>query len=723
MLSDLLTKIKSYNPHTDEKRIEEAYNLAESAHQGQLRSSGEPYFIHPEAVAMILSDLSMDDDTIIAGLLHDGLEDTDMTFEELESYFGTTVAELVEGVTKLKKIKYKSKKENQAENLRKMVLAMAKDIRVVIIKLADRLHNMRTLEYMTKVKQVEKAMETLEIYAPLAHRLGISTIKWELEDLSLRYMEPEKYYDLVNRIQKNRAERESVIQDIITVLDVAMEELEIHGEINGRPKSIYSIYKKMYQQNRSFEEIFDLSAVRVIVDTVKECYGVLGAVHTLWKPIPGRFKDYIAMPKANMYQSLHTTVIGPRGEIFEVQIRTWDMHKTAEYGIAAHWKYKEGNTGKQQSNFDDKLTWIRQLMDWQDDVADSREFIDVFKEEFSNEEVFVFSPMGDVVDLPEGSTPIDFAYRVHSDVGNHCVGAKVDGKLVPLNYKLKNGNIVEILTSPNSSGPSQDWLKIVRSSQAKTKIKQFFKKEHRSQNIIRGRDLIEREVKKQGFTFGEILKDEWLEEIAERMSFSTVDDMYAAIGFGSIPLTQVIPKLKEHYKEYYKIEDVLEKIKDIEEKIHHQPKRESSAHGVIVKGLDNLEIKLAKCCNPVPGDDIVGYITKGRGVSVHRRDCSNLKSLVDEDRMIHVEWDNTASTIYNVEIKIIAFDRPDYLAAVTMKLTEKGFTVIGMNARKEKDKTYVININVEINDTNQIKELIGTILSVKGTIDVYRVKS
>lgn len=721
MLSDLLTKIKSYNPNCDEKKIEKAYKLSEEAHEGQLRSSGEPYFIHPEAVALILSDLSMDDDTIISGLLHDALEDTEMTFEELEEMFGTNVAELVEGVTKLKKIKYKSKKENQAENLRKMVLAMAKDIRVVIIKLADRLHNMRTLEYMTRVKQIEKATETLEIYAPLAHRLGISTVKWELEDLSLRYLEPEKYYDLVNRIQKNRAERENVIQDIIVVLNVAMDELGIKGEINGRPKSIYSIYKKMYQQNKSFEEIFDLSAVRVIVDTKKDCYGVLGAVHSLWKPIPGRFKDYIAMPKANMYQSLHSTVIGPRGDIFEVQIRTWDMHKTAEYGIAAHWKYKEGSTEK-QSNFDDKLTWIRQLMDWQNDIADSREFIDVFKEEFSNDEVFVFSPRGDVIDLPEGSTPIDFAYRVHSAVGNHCIGAKVDGKLVPLNYKLKNGNIVEILTSSGSSGPSQDWLKIVKSSQARTKIKQFFKKEQRSQNIVRGRDALEKEVRKQGFTFNKILKEEWLKEISERLSFSSIDDMYAALGFGSLQLTQIMPKLKEYYKDYYKVEDALEQFKDLEERPNPQH-RESSAHGVVVKGVDNLEIKLAKCCNPVPGDDIVGYITKGRGVSVHRKDCSNLKSLEEADRIIDVAWDNTSNINYSVEIKIIAFDRPDYLAAVTQKLTEKNFTVTGMNARKDKDKTYIINIKVEINDTNQIKELIGTILSIKDTLDVYRVKS
>ena len=724
MLSDLLTKMKSYNPHVNVDRVGEAYHLSEQAHEGQLRSSGEPYFIHPEAVAMILADLSMDDDTIIAGLLHDAIEDTVMTFEELEEKFGISVAEIVDGVTKLKKIKYKSKKENQAENLRKMVLAMAKDIRVVIIKLADRLHNMRTLEYMTRVKQIEKATETIEIYAPLASRLGINTIKWELEDLSLRYLEPEKYYDLVNKIQKNRAEREEGIQGIIEILNVALDELNIHGEINGRPKSIFSIYKKMYQQKKSFEEIFDLSAVRVIVNTVNDCYGVLGAVHTLWKPIPGRFKDYIAMPKANMYQSLHTTVIGPQGEIFEVQIRTWEMHKTAEYGIAAHWKYKDGNTTKSHSNFDDKLTWIRQLMDWQRDISDSREFIDIFKEEFSTDEVFVFSPHGDVMDLPEGSTPIDFAYRVHSDVGNHCVGAKVDGRLVPLNYKLRNGNIVEILTSQNSSGPSQDWLKIVKSSQAKTKIKQFFKKVQKSQNIERGRDALEREARKLGYPFNEFFREDWLKEISERMSYSSIEDLYAAIGFGTISVNQVIPKLNELYQKHHKFEKTLEQFNHLESKdLENEKRKRISANGIIVEGVDNLEIKLAKCCNPVPGDDIVGYITKGRGISVHRQDCSNLINLEDEDRLIDVQWDNTDGTTYLVEIKIIAFDRPDYLATVTQKLTEKNFNVIGMNARRDKDKTYIINLTVEITNTSQVKELIGTVLSIKGTLDVYRVKS
>ncbi|MDL2311243.1 bifunctional (p)ppGpp synthetase/guanosine-3',5'-bis(diphosphate) 3'-pyrophosphohydrolase, partial [Peptostreptococcaceae bacterium OttesenSCG-928-C18] len=674
-------------PNTDKQMISKAYYFAEEKHEGQLRSSGEPYFIHPVAVANNLADLNMDDATIIGGLLHDVLEDTETDFDTLKDMFSEEVAKLVDGVTKLKKLQYKSKHENQAENLRKMVLAMSQDIRVVIIKLADRLHNMRTLEYMNRNKQIEIASETLEIYAPLAHRLGINTIKWELEDLSLRYQEPEIYYDLVEKVKLKRIEREAYIQDIITVLNLALDELSIKGEISGRPKSIYSIYKKMYQQGKTFEELFDLSAVRVITDSIKNCYGVLGAVHTLWKPIPGRFKDYIAMPKPNLYQSLHTTVIGPKGEIFEVQIRTWEMHKIAEYGIAAHWKYKEGTSGK-ATNLDKKLSWIRELMEWQKDLSDSREFIDTIKDDFSMDEVFVFSPKGDVINLPEGSTPIDFAYRVHSAVGNKCVGAKVDGRIVPLTYKLKTGNIIEILTSPNSSGPSLDWLKIAKSSQAKTKIKQYFKKKERDTNIIKGRDLLEKEVRKQGYTFNEILKDKWIDLVRERMSFKIVDDMYASIGFGSTPLTQIIPKLKELHKEYYHTEDALETL---QENYHKPAEPETSENGIIIKGVDNIQIKIAKCCNPVPGDDIVGYITRGRGVSVHRKDCSNILNIDDPNRLIDVSWDSSENTNYNVEIKIIAFDRFGYLASLTQKISEIGTDTKGMNVIKNKDKTYTIN--------------------------------
>ncbi len=718
MLKELLMKIELYNPNTNKEMITKAYRLSEKEHEGQFRSSGEPYFIHPVAVANILADLSMDDETIMAGLLHDVLEDTDISYDEMKEEFGEEVTKLVDGVTKLKKISYKSKQENQAENLRKMVLAMSKDIRVIIIKLADRLHNMRTLEYMNRNKQIEKATETLEIYAPLAHRLGINTIKWELEDLSLRYLEPEIYYELVEKVKLKRQERESFIQDIIMVLNVALEELDIESEISGRPKSIYSIYKKMYQQGKAFEELFDLSAVRVITDSIKNCYGVLGAVHTLWKPIPGRFKDYIAMPKPNLYQSLHTTVIGPKGEIFEVQIRTWEMHKTAEFGIAAHWKYKEGTTGK-KSTLDDKLSWIRELMEWQRDLSDSREFINTIKDDFSMDEVFVFSPIGDVIDLPEGSTPIDFAYRVHSAVGNKCVGAKIDGRIVPLTYKLKTGNIVEILTSSNSSGPSLDWLKIVKSSQAKTKIKQYFKKKERDHNIIKGRDILEKEVRKQGFTFNEILKDEWLYSVMERMSFKNMDDMYASIGFGTTPITQVMPKLKELHKEYYKTDDPVSELQEKYDKIKAPV---SSEHGIILKGVDNIQIKIAKCCNPVPGDEIVGYITRGRGVSVHRKDCSNIVNIDDKNRLIEVSWSEDEESKYNVEIKVIAFDRFAYLASLTQRISELGIDTRGMNVVKNKDKTFDINLIVEVNHTKQIEEVLAAVRSVKGTLDVYRVK-
>lgn len=715
MLDDLLQKIESYNPDVDKELITRAFDLAEKMHEGQFRSSGEPYFIHPVAVANILADLNMDDETIVAGLLHDVLEDTEVTDEELTEIFGEEITLLVEGVTKLNKIYYKSKQENQAENLRKMVLAMSKDIRVIIVKLADRLHNMRTLEYMERTKQIEKATETLEIYAPLAHRLGISTVKWELEDLSLRYLEPKIYYDLVEKVKLKRRERESFIQDIISVLNLAMEELGITGEISGRPKSIYSIYRKMYQQGKAFEEIFDLSAVRVITDSVKSCYGVLGAVHTLWKPIPGRFKDYIAMPKPNLYQSLHTTVIGPRGEIFEVQIRTYEMHRTAEYGIAAHWKYKEGTSGK-KSSFDKKLAWIRELMEWQKDMSDSREFINSFKENFTSDEVFVFSPKGDVIELREGSTPIDFAYRVHSAVGNKCVGAKVDGRIVPLTYKLKTGNIVEILTSTTSSGPSMDWLKIVQTSQARQKIKQYFKKKERDSNIVKGRDMLEKEVRKQGYTFNEILKEDWLNNVMERMKFNCLDDMYASIGFGTTALTQIIPKLKELHREYYKTDEIEEEKHDVE--LKNIP--ESSEHGIVLKGVDNIQIKIAKCCNPVPGDDIVGYITRGRGVSVHRKDCSNIAN-IDPNRLIDVYWDADDESTYNVEIQIIAFDRFGYLANLTSKISELGTDTKGMNVIKNKDKTYTINIIVEVSHTQQVKDILQALRSIKGTLDVYRV--
>lgn len=718
MIENLILKIEQYNPQADMKQIIKAYNFAESAHEGQYRNSGEKFFIHPYNVAMILADLNMDTSTIIAGLLHDVLEDTDVTYETLVEEFGEEVANLVEGVTKLKKLNYKTKQESQAENLRKMVVAMAKDIRVIIIKLADRLHNMRTLEYMSDEKKKEKALETLEIYAPLAHRLGISKIKWELEDLSLRYLDPEGYYDLVDKVSKQRKEREAYIQFIIDMLKMKIDEMEIPCEISGRPKSFYSIYRKMVYQNKNFEQIFDLTAIRVIVDTVKDCYGVLGIVHTMWKPIPGRFKDYIAMPKPNMYQSLHTTVIGPQGEPFEVQIRTWEMHRTAEYGIAAHWKYKEGTV--KADNFDEKLTWLRQMLEWQKEMKDPKEFMESLKIDFFTDEVFVFTPKGDVINLPNGSTPIDFAYRVHTAVGNNCVGAKVDGRIVPLDYKLKNGNIVEVITSANSTGPSRDWLKIVKSSQAKSKIRQWFKREERDLNIVKGKDILEKEVKRQGYKLTEMLKEDWLKSVASKLSLSSVDDLYAGLGYGSITLSQVIPKLKEFHKDYYKLRDeknLLESNSNV-----YAPKKENRfTQGVTVKGVDNIKVRFSKCCNPVPGDEIVGYITRGRGVSVHRKDCPNIKDLASHERYIEVEWATNEKASYQAEIQIKASDRPGLLTDITQRITDVNLTVTSLNARTNKEKLVVMNITLETKDVEQLKDLMKKIKRIKGVIDVYRV--
>lgn len=719
MLEKLISGIEQYNPQADMQLIIKAYNFANEAHEGQLRNSGEKYIVHPVNVALILAELNMDTATIIAGLLHDVIEDTNISYEKTEEEFGKEVADLVDGVTKLKKLQYKTKQESQAENLRKMVLAMANDIRVIIVKLADRLHNMRTLEYMTEEKKKEKAVETLEIYAPIAHRLGISKIKSELEDLSLRYLDPDNYYDLVERVAKKRREREDYIQKIISTLYEKLGEMDIHCEISGRPKNFYSIYKKMYNQGKEFEQIFDLTAVRILVDNIKDCYGALGIVHTLWKPLPGRFKDYIAMPKPNMYQSLHTTVIGNEGEIFEVQIRTYEMHKTAEYGIAAHWKYKEGYT--KSDNFDDKLTWLRQLMEWQADLNDPREFMETLKIDFFTDEVFVFTPKGDVINLPDGSTPLDFAYRVHSAVGNNCVGAKVDGRIVPLNYKLKNGNIVEIITAVNSNGPSRDWLKIVKSTQAKNKIKQWFKQKDRDSNIAKGKDMLEKEIKRLGYKSTDILKDEWIKNAASKVSINSIDDLYASIGYGSITLNQVVSKLREFYNDFFKITD---EAGYVESKLQQpQPKKTNKpTQGIVVKGVDNIKVRFSKCCNPVPGDEIIGFITRGRGVSIHRTDCPNIVySTDDSERLIEVEWDFQKKASYNAEIQIKAFDRAGLFADVASRVNDADISLISLNARTNKEKMVTINMTLEINNIEQLKDLMRKLRKVKNVTDVYRV--
>lgn len=721
MLQHLLEKIKKYNPTDDFSLIEKAYDFAVNAHQGQKRVSGEDYIIHPTAVAEILADLNMDNTTIAGGMLHDVVEDTKYSYSDIKELFGEEIAMLVDGVTKLGKLEYRTKEEQQAENLRKMFIAMAKDIRVILIKLADRLHNLRTLKYMSPDKQFEKATETLEIYAPIAHRLGISKIKWEMEDLSLRYIDPERYYELVDKVAKKRKEREEYINSVINTLNGKNKEMGIEAQIEGRPKNFYSIYKKMYHQNKTFEQIFDLTAVRVIVDTVKDCYGVLGIVHTLWKPIPGRFKDYIAMPKPNMYQSLHTTVIGPDGEPFEVQIRTWEMHRTSEFGIAAHWKYKEGRSS--QNEFDEKLKWLRQMLEWQNEVRDTKEFMETLKIDLVIDEVYVFTPKGDVIDLPVDSTPIDFAYKIHSAIGNKCVGGKINGKIVPLDYKLQNGDIVEIITSANSNGPSRDWLKIVKSSQAKNKIRQWFKKDKREENIQKGKELFEKEIKRLGYTPSQILKNEWLEQTYRKFGLHSLDDLYASIGYGGLTLNQVTMKLKEEIRKNQKFElkneDQIEK--QISKSVSQKARR--SDKGIKVKDIENALVRFSKCCNPVPGDEIIGYITKGRGVSIHRRDCPNTRDLLNEpERLIEVEWNIQSQASYNADLQIRANDRQGLLAEVTSIINENKINIVSFYSRTSKDKVANINFILEINDIEQLNKLIRKFRRVEGVLDVFRAK-
>lgn len=709
-IDDLIEKIKTYNPNVDETEIRSAYELAKVNHQGQKRNSGEDYIIHPLHVAMILADMNMDSATIIAGLLHDTIEDTSVTYEDIEKKFGKEIAELVDGVTKLKKLNYKSKAEKQAENIRKMVLAMAKDIRVIIVKLADRLHNMRTLEYMTEAKKIEKATETLEIYAPIADRLGMSRVKWELEDLSLRYLDPDEYYKLVDMVNKRRKEREELINSIIDTLKVNLERVGIKCEINGRPKNFYSIYKKMKVKGKVFDEIYDLSAVRILTNDIKDCYGALGVVHTLWKPIPGRFKDYIAMPKPNNYQSLHTTVIDNNGETFEVQIRTYQMHQTAEYGIAAHWKYKTGQT--KTTSFDENLTWLRQLMEWQKDLNDPNDFMDTLKVDFFADEVFVFSPKGDVINLPEGSTPIDFAYRIHTQVGNTCVGAKVNGRIVPLSYKLSSGNIVDIITNSNS-GPSLDWLNIVKSNQAKKKISQYFKIKDRDKNIEKGKEILEKEAKRLNYNVNEFLKDEWIDEVRAKLNVSTIDDLYAALGFGTVKLSQVTAKLIDIYNRFNK-----KPIKNIV-----KSKRKVQKSGIDVKGVDGVKVRIAKCCTPVPGDDIIGYITIGRGISVHRADCPNVNNNVEESRIVQVSWQKDEANSYEAAIEVRALDKPNVIGDVANRINEAKLNMTSLNARSTRDGDAIVDVILEITNIDELEGIIDKLKRVKNVFDVYRMKA
>ena len=728
MIESLIKKINDNCINVDIDIIEKAYNFASEAHKSQKRESGEPYIIHPIDVAEILAELGMDTNTIAAGLLHDVLEDTDCTYKEMSDMFNEEIASLVNGVTKLGKIEYKSKQEQQADNVRKMLLAMAKDIRVIIIKLADRLHNMRTLKFMPKEKQKLKAKETLDIYAPLAHRLGMSKIKWELEDLSFRYLHEEEYYDLVRQIAEKRVEREAYISSIIDDLYKNLEESGIDSDIEGRPKHFYSIYRKMVNKNKTIEQIFDLTAIRILVNSVKDCYGVLGIVHTIYKPIPGRFKDYIAMPKPNMYQSLHTTVIGPQGKTFEIQIRTFDMHKTAEYGIAAHWKYKEGDAGEdKEKGFEKKLAWLRDMLEWQKETSDAEEFMEGFKIDLFSDEIFVFTPKGVVINLASGSTPIDFAYRIHTDVGNRCIGAKVNGKIVPLDYKLKTGEIVEIITSQSAKGPNMDWLNIAKSNQAKSKIKSWLKKAKKDENINKGKELLEKELRKQGVILSEITKGDSYERLAKRYNIHNSDDIYAAVGVGSISASAFVSRLKEENlgdKVKQSDEEIAKNIEEHIAKSDRVSKNESS-YGITVKGESNLMIRFARCCNPVPGDEIQGYITKGRGVSVHRTDCSNLKSLIDYDpnKVVDVSWGMSKGASYVAEVRVKSDDRMGVLSDIMKVITDSGLHLNALNANSAKGNEALINIKVKIDSVEQLRELMKKIRRLKGVTDVFRVNS
>ncbi|TCP32270.1 GTP pyrophosphokinase [Scopulibacillus darangshiensis] len=718
-IEDLLAKAGSYLSPEQVNNVERAYNFAKKAHDGQYRKSGDPYIMHPVEVACILADLEMDPTTIISGLLHDVVEDTSVSLDDIREKFGGEVALLVDGVTKLRRFEFKSKEDQQAENHRKMFVAMAQDLRCVLIKLADRLHNMRTLKYMSAEKQVQKANETLEIFAPLANRLGISAIKWELEDIALRYLNPQQYYKIVNLMKRKRNEREEYISEVTDEITERVKEVNIEAEISGRPKHIYSIYRKMEYQHKQFNQIYDLLAVRIIVKSIKDCYAVLGIIHTHWKPMPGRFKDYIAMPKANMYQSLHTTVIGPKGDPLEVQIRTEEMHKVAEYGIAAHWAYKEGKSKGYNNKFEDKLAWFREILEWQNDAEDAKEFMESLKVDLFSDMVFVFTPKGDVIELPAGSVPIDFAYRIHTEIGNQTVGAKVNGKMVTLDYKLKTGDIIEMLTSKHSYGPSQDWLKITQSSAAKNKIRQWYKKQRREENVIKGRESIEKELKAQGYDPKEILTEENISNVANKYNFTSEEEIYAAVGYNGITTKQVVTRLTEKARKEQEesAEEILKSFPDVKS---YTSKRRADS-GVRVKGVDNLLIRLSKCCNPVPGDDIIGYITKGRGVSIHRTDCPNIAHENADQRLLEVEWENDTekSKQYNVDIEITGFDRSGLLNDVLQSVAETHTMINAASGRGDKNKVAHIQMTISINNISHLKRVVERIKKIP---DIYAVK-
>lgn len=734
---EFLHEILKYNSNYNTESIGKAYDIGRTLHDGQLRKSGEPYFIHPIEVAIILAQLGMDDDAIIGGLLHDVVEDTEYTREQLVKDFSEDIAVLVDGVTKLGSIKFESKEELQAENFRKMFLAMSKDIRVLIIKLADRLHNMRTMQHMKPHKQIEKSRETLEIYAPLASRLGIAAVKFEMEDLALKYLQPEEYRDLVEKVENRKIQRTETINMVIEELKEVLDDMKLRYEIYGRAKHYYSIYKKMKYQKKQIDEIFDLIAVRVIVESVRDCYAVLGLVHTMWKPIPGRFKDYIAMPKSNMYQSLHTTVIGEHGEIFEIQIRTYEMHEVAEYGIATHWKYKEGKANTEYSTDDMKLSWLRQSLEWQKDLKDPKEFLETMKMDLFATQVFVFTPKGDVIELPAGSTPLDFAFKIHSAVGCKCVGAKINGKMVTIDYTLQNGDIVEIVTSANSSGPSVDWLKIAKSSNARNKIRNWLKKENKSDTVDKGKDMLDKYIRKKGFDPQLVAKSSYLTKAMKAMRFATPEEGYVQLSNGGTLMSKFCNLLIGYYNEDNKqqaeaksLEESMEEIKAAEERkqkqLKQQKKNANDTPGIIVKGADNLMIRVSRCCNPVPGDDIVGFITKGRGISVHRKDCSNVVSLPEAEkaRFIEVEWeDMKMGKSYNADICILCYDRKGILSDISKVCEDMDIHLTGVNAKSTKDGMVNMTISLSISSTSEMQKVQRNIRLIDGVVQVYRAKS
>ena len=729
LYNKLIETIRQYHPSSDLSDIERAYKVAKEAHEGQFRKSGEPYIIHPLCVAIILAELELDKESIIAGLLHDVVEDTVMTSEDVAREFGDEVALLVDGVTKLTQLNYQHDKiEVQAENLRKMFLAMAKDIRVIMIKLADRLHNMRTMQYQSPAKQVEKSRETMDIYAPIAHRLGISKIKVELDDLSMKYLMPDTYNDLVKQVDINRPGREAFIKSIIKEVGMHISNAGIEAEIDGRVKHFFSIYRKMVNQNKTLDQIYDIFAVRIKVDTVKDCYAALGVIHEMYKPIPGRFKDYIAMPKPNMYQSLHTTLIASNGQPFEVQIRTYEMHRIAEYGIAAHWKYKEGKTGESDKSEEAKLSWLRQILEWQRDMSDNKEFLSSIKNDLNlfSDSVYCFTPTGDVKTLPAGSNPIDFAYSIHSAVGNKMVGARVNGKLVNIDYEIKNGDRIEIITSQNSKGPSRDWLSMVKSTQARNKINQWFKQELKEDNIIKGKELISNYCKSKGIVLSEINKPEFVEKALRKYGYKDWNAVLAAVGHGALKEGQIVNKLNEEYQKTKKAEitdkQVLDSIVASESK--EKEKEKKGKGGIVVKGIHDVAVRFSKCCNPVPGDEIVGFVTRGRGISIHRTDCVNILNFPANERarLIEAEWEQTENKDekYSAEINIYAGNRKGLIVDISRLFTEANIDVRFMTSRVNKKQLATINLGFVVSGKEELNRLIDNLRKIDGVTDIER---